>query len=364
MMRFFFAVLVSMLSLHQSAAQVGRIKRAISAYEQGEYDKALTRVQKAIHHKKTKNSAQAWLTQGKIYQVLARQASSDSSHDTFLQQAITSFQHAIEIDTSDLTLSMHPLDSLWVSYFTQAKESASQKNYTEAFKALQRAKMIRPDDTATYLALGDLALQQQDLTLTKQTYTYLIDSLHYEGNRLYEIYNTLIDMLSQRDSELDYTQKLVKAAQQHFPDSTHWIDREFAVLLNNHKWQEAEQLITTSELSETRQITFLRELAQQQRIDNNPESAFEYYQKALAIDPKNLDVLYDLAYLHQEIAIASEKEIGRDEGVDTDKQKQALHHYRESLRYLTEAISYDQQNDHTRQNITLVETHIGSLEKL
>lgn len=363
-MRFFFAVLISAVSLHHAVGQVGRIERAVSAYEQGDYEKALSRVTKATQHPKTKDKPQAWQVQGKVYVALAQQASSDSSHDAYLQQAIDSYQHAVSVDSSQSEFSSQPLDSLWNSYFIQGRDSAQQQNFTEAFTAFQRANRVRPNDTSTYLALADLALQQQDLSSAQQNYNYLLDSLDYEGNRLYEVYNTLIDLSSLQNSDLESTQKLVEEAQEYFPDSTHWIEREFALLITNEAWDQAEQLIENAGLADSRQIDFLRELAHQHRISNHDNDSFKYYEKALALAPKNLDVLYDLAYLHQEEAIALEKEIGRNERTDKEKQKQALYHYRESLRYLNEAISQDQQNDHTRQNITLVETHINSLEKL
>lgn len=364
MKRLIFTVLVAMLVLSEATAQSKRISKAESAYQKGEYAKALKKITKATQHRKTKDTPRTWLMQGTIYQTLALQASSDSLHETYLQHAIAAYRHMQTLGNHDSVLTTQPMDSLWQSYYTQARQHADQQQYEEALTALHRARMVKPKDSTTYLAQGEIALRKQDYQLAQQTYDYLLDSLHYDGVQLYEVYNTLVDVSSLQETEAAKTQTLLKQAQALFPDSTYWIDREFALLTNHERWKEAEQLINNSSLSTAAQIELIRELAHQQRIRNHFEEAQYYYQLALKMDEQNLEVLYDLAYLHQEKAIASEKAIGEDQTAIKERREQALIHYRKSLEYLTLAISLDQNNDHTLQNITLVKKHIGSLERL
>ena len=192
------------------------------------------------------------------------------------------------------------LETLWQQLISMAAQYESQQKYREALTMMDYAKTVLPEKDKTYLIAGKLAFGIKDYGTTAENFNYLLDSLHYEGEQLQEVLNSLLasSMLS-KNVEGGH---VLQTARETEKDSINAIEIKIATLIEEGDFTGAEATIASSSVENHQAAKYFFDIAQRFRATQDLEKANQYLQKTLKVQENHADALFLLAMNFQRMA--------------------------------------------------------------
>ena len=342
-------------------AQNSAIRKAERSLEKEEYAEAKNYVDEAVQHEKTRDKSKAWFTKGKVYGTIA-QAEDESVRnldDNPLKEATEAYEKAMELEEKETAptyvFAQQELENLWGQMINQGATAYEAANYEEAVKYFDRALTVKPQDTTAALYAGVASQQMGNNELAANYFYKLVES----GNADESIYSTLIAYESNENEDLDKARELTKKAQEKFPENQEYKKLEVNILLQQDKTAEAKEEIKKAIAAEPDNADLYFNLGYLNEELENDQEAIEAYKQALEVDPAHKNSAFNLAVLHYNKAADLVKEANQlgISAADRKKEQQLLKEankkFEEAIPHLETALSLHPEN-RTITEITMV----------
>ena len=347
-----------LLYASQLEAQTNTFAEARKAYNESKYDQASEKIKEKLA---TSEDAAALLLAAEIHTALAAEDSFRSEH---VEQAARFYDEAIIQSAENTSLyleSQIKQEKFWQKIMKQAATYEEKKNYTAAHLLLNKAKLVLPQNVDTYLLAGKLAFAMKNYAAAEDNFTYLIDSLNYEGKQVQEILNSLLTVSLLQDSTIEAeSRQVLEVARETEGDSIDAQRMQIELLISKGKMDFAEQWMDSLDLNEQEQAGYYHQIGGHYQADERPEQAIIYFKKALNKDASLADARYLLSISYQQLARNIMK--ADDNGTIDEKSKQKasshLENARQQLRKLQQL-----QPDYPLLNYTLKDVN-KTLERL
>ena len=295
-----FIILLMCFGFVTGFAQNKAVRKADNFLEKGELAEAKEQIDQAVVHEKTLDEAKTWFTKGKVYQAIA--ISEDPAVQGLapdaLKEAAAAFRKAMELEGKEnapmYVFSQQEIENLWGQMINQGATAYEAGNYENAIKNFDKALLVKPTDTTAALYAGVAAQQLGNQDLASTYFYKLVET----GNADKDILNTLI--VYERDQKENYekAQALVDKAQEKYPDDVQFKKQEVSLLLKQDKTAEAKAELEQAIAAEPNNPDLYFNLGYLNEELGDAEAAISAYKKALEVDPKHANSAFNLAVIH------------------------------------------------------------------
>ncbi|WP_017731894.1 tetratricopeptide repeat protein [Nafulsella turpanensis] len=342
-------------------AQNKAVRKASSHLEKGELAEAKAQIDQAVVHEKTLDEAKTWFTKGQVYSAIA--TSEDESVKNLapeaLKEAATAFRKAMELEGKEsapmYVFAQQELENLWGQMINQGATSYEAANYEEAVKFFDRALLVKPTDTTAALYAGVAAQQMGNQDLASTYFYKLVET----GNADKDIFNTLIAYERDQKENFEKAQALIDQAQAKYPDDVQFKKQEVSLLLKQDKTAEAKTELEQAIAAEPNNPDLYFNLGYLNEELGDAEAAIAAYKKALEVDPKHANSAFNLAVIHYNRAADLIKEANSlgisaaDRKKTKELEAKAKTLFTEALPFLEQALALHPDN-RTIMEITMV----------
>ena len=289
------AVVVAVSLPLLATAQVSAVTNAILNQRSGLLDKARTEIDKAILNDKTSGKAKTWYTRGEIYEgmvnspIYVKQLQPGEG----TQKVYESYNKAVELDgkTGEFgKQAVAKLDNVYVYAFNDAVASYNTKDYDKALAGFKLASSIRPKDTTALINVAAIYDSKQDFTNAKTAYNQLLTAGYKSSN----VYSRLLQIARQEKNDAEAT-IILKQALAAYPNNKTFLIEDLNMAMSGGGGSagalEKINKAIVADAGNSNLYAVRGSLYDQQK---KPELALADYKKAVELDPKNFDALFNL----------------------------------------------------------------------
>lgn len=293
-------ILALMLGSVTAFAQNSAINKAKSSLEKQEYSEALQYINEAAQHKRTSDKALTYYTQGQIYAAIAtaEDEATRQMEPEALKKAKESFEKAKSLENNEnstyYVFSDQELNNLWGQMINAGASAYEAGNFEEAYKAFDRALQIKEKDTTAALYAGVAAWQFGDHDKASEYYYKLVD--WKEADK--DVYNTLIAYERDEKENYEKAQVIIDKAQEQFPEDSDFTKQEVNLLIKMEKTAEAKEELKRAIAAEPDNADLYFNLGYLSEELDDKAAAIEAYKQALEVDPTHKNASYNLAVIH------------------------------------------------------------------
>jgi tetratricopeptide (TPR) repeat protein len=260
-----FALLIAFtFAFGQVFAQSSNVRKAERALENGEFQEAKDLINEATENEKTKDDPQTWYVRGTIYQ---GDLKSNGYNEELVKEAAKSYDKVFAMSKENdkyYTLTDLKVQELWGGFINEGSEAYSAEDYQGAVEAFDKALLVLPDDTTATLYAG-VASQQMKENKQALKYYYRLLDLDYHSE---DIYGSIISIERYTNEDLEKALEVTRMAIEKFPDTDTFQKQEINLLIDS----------------------------------GNIDKAKDRINDAIAREPGNADLYFNLGYLYQELA--------------------------------------------------------------
>jgi len=285
-------------------AQNSAIVNAIFYQRDSNFVKAKEEIDNACVHEKTLNSPKGWYTKGEIYENIALSTKPEiTALDTnAIVTAYEAYNKSITFDKPNGGYAKQAKDRLanvWVVLINKGIGCYKNKKYDDAIKFYSLAVNIKPEDTTAYIYESYATEAKQDITACNTIYEQLL-KLNYKSVLLYF---GLIKYAKEVEKDYDKALILTSKAKAIYPYEITFITEEFNIYLAQGKKDLAKQKLEEAIQKDPDNSLLYFNLGVITEQLGPKEKAPEYYQKAIDLNSKNTDALFNLgAYFYHQAA--------------------------------------------------------------
>lgn len=354
-------ILLMCLGFVAGHAQNKAVNKATRHLKNQELAEAKEQIDQAVEHEKTSDKAKTWFTKGQVYGAIATAEDEQVRNlaENPLQEAAEAYQKAMELEGKEsapmYVFSQQELENLWGTMINQGATNYEAGNYEEAVKYFDRALMVKPQDTTAALYAGVASQQMGDRDKASTYFYKMVDS----GNADADIFNTLIAYETEEKENFDKARELIKQAQEKYPEDVNFKKQEVSLLLKQGKTAEAKEELEAAIAAEPNNPDLYFNLGYLSEELEDKEAAVEAYGKALEIDPTHANSAFNMAVIHYNQAADLVKEANNlgISAADRKKEKQLLTdaktQFEEAIPHLEKALELHPDNT-TIMEITMV----------
>ncbi|MDP4680363.1 MAG: hypothetical protein NWS46_08365, partial [Cyclobacteriaceae bacterium] len=227
--------------------QKGSVTKASAYLAKNDLASAKAEIDMAITIEKNSDKAKTWFERGRIYQAIA--TSEDESLRSLDSDAIAktmeSFQKvkSMENETApQVILADQNIASLWGKFINDGGTVYGEDHFEEAYENFLKALLVKPSDSLTLLYAGVCAQQVENYANTLKHY-YKLDELGYGS---VDVYATLVYIERAINTDEESALKVVKKAQQKYPNETRFGQEEISILINLKRLDQAKNKLIES----------------------------------------------------------------------------------------------------------------------
>ena len=342
-------------------AQNKAVRKADNYLEKGELAEAKEQIDQAVVHEKTLDEPKTWFTKGKVYKAIA--TSEDPTVQNLspdaLKEAAAAFRKAMELEGKEsapmYVFSQQEIENLWGQMINEGATAYEATNYADAIKSFDKALLVKPTDTTAALYAGVSAQQLGNQDLASTYFYKLVET----GNADKDIFNTLIVYERDQKENFEKAQVLIDQAQEKYPDDVQFKKQEVSLLLKQDKTAEAKAELEQAIAAEPNNPDLYFNLGYLNEELGDAEAAVSAYKKALEVDPKHANSAFNLAVIHYNRAADLIKEANSlgisaaDRKKTKELETKAKSLFTEALPFLEKALELHPDN-RTIMEITMV----------
>ncbi|WKN43530.1 tetratricopeptide repeat protein [Tunicatimonas pelagia] len=361
-------IVIPMLLQSCASGLTANIRKAGTSLETGDLAEAKVLIDSAVVDSVAQQDPKAWMTYGDVYLAIATDSTNSVDAENPLLKAYQGYSRVVEMEDTASLLGVQAnqqIEQVWANAINNGASLYSAQNYDEAIKLFDVAKMAMPDDTTAYIYGGISAQQAGNLEAAAEDYAFLVDSLDYESKDFYNslIYIYLVENKNE-EKALDYLQK----AQVAFPDDPEFLKREITMLINNEKYDEAEQKLTKAIDAEPDNPMLYYNQGYLYEQMGKGEQAVESYKKSIEQDAQYFDANFNLAaYYYNEaaeiLAEANNMELKEYQEKGEEIEKQAKEYFEKALPYLETSQMLEPDNQKVLSTLSTIYQQLGMNEK-
>lgn len=279
-------------------AQNSAVTNAILYQREGDLVKALTEINKASEHEKTKGAAKTWYYKGVIYRDIY--VSESSPAKTQVQDALlestTFFQKAIKLDVPNgeyRKLAKDQLNQNWVDIINRGTASYQSKRYQDAITVYKVAQEIKPADTIAYV----YALAAADAMPDKVEVQRNLDSLiKIQPSHKYAL--SRIIQSAELDKKYDVSLKYSQKALEYYPNELAFEQGQYTGWVETKQYDKAQEWLNVKLKAKPFDGDYLLWQALLYAEQGNKDQELLYYQKLIALEPHHLAANFNSALIY------------------------------------------------------------------
>jgi tetratricopeptide (TPR) repeat protein len=340
----------------------GKTTKAQVFLDRGELDKAKAEIDMAFEvNKKGKitSAGKNWYLRGQVYKAIYLDSGEYKSlEDNALEEAVESFNKAIELEKESSTyhlFSNQEMQMLYSIVMNQGAEMYNDDNYEKAYEAFAEALNVMPGDTTALLYAGVAAQQSGNMDEALEMYERLIET----GNANIDTYKTVIYLYRQHKEDMDKVLEYTSKALEKFPDNKDIKQEMITALILLERVDEAKAELNKAIAEDPDNPVLYYELGYLYDYQEKYDEALEEYKRALEVDPNHYESNYNIGVIYvgkgnkviQELNELSLDEYRKKEGEFLER---ANEHFGNAIPYLEKAAELKPTED-----VALLETLEG-----
>jgi tetratricopeptide (TPR) repeat protein len=273
------------------------IKAAVQAFDQGELEKAQTMIDEVVSDVKYQKQANSWYYRGVIYDQLMRIHITSDAAATYRDEAIQFYQKTLMLSNQDSqyhSFAQINLQALWTYYINRGVQYYKMEAFEEALEQLSIARQIDPQAPLTILYTAIIDQQAEQYEEACRGYEQY-QALGYQD---VAVYRALANLAIHHLKDSSQAQTILQAALQKYPWDVSLLEEYDELLATHHQLEEKQSQLQSQLLATPRQPIHYYQLGYLYDKTNQYEQALECYQQALALAPRQLEIIVQLAILH------------------------------------------------------------------
>lgn len=363
-------------------AQKSKVTSAALAVQDAEYDKALNFIQEALASPqllKPKDMAKAYMLRARAYMGMLLSSKDPQAvfgkYPNLFEEVMLSIRKCREYDTAkefenDLKLISAQASSVLYlkgfELFQKEKLAEARQHFTwamELYEAIGQKDFYPPYALRgiVNLQLRDTAAAIQDLEKAR---TLATQKPLPNDQTLPFVYSSLISAYGGK-GEADRALNIANEARAKFPTDENIRRAELNLYLQQPGLQEKALERFRQELTQDPNNETYLVIVAQLWERSNPDSAAAYYQRALAVNPNNINARYNLGayYVNQAAELSAKYNETKDEKLQQKYFAQMQDYFRLALPHLEKAHEQLPEDLALLQSLIQVTTYLGMDDK-
>ena len=243
-------------------AQKSKVVSAYNYLKYDELDKAMSYIDEASKHESTMGMSKTWYYRGLIYQKMYNHEKFGSLVEQPLQEALKSYQKAMEIDPKyefeeEITQNSQKIAA---DLFQSGVDAYTANDYAKALTNFESYLSINPEDQSANLNAA-LAAQNSNNTEKAKLYYNKLIALKVDQPRPYQG----LAAIHKAEGDTIAALEVVKAGRAAFPADKNLMIEELNIYLSQGRAEEALDITNNA-------------------INNDPDNATLYYVKGSMLD--------------------------------------------------------------------------------
>lgn len=258
--------------------------------------RAKTSIDNAVQHEKTMNDAKTWHYYGVIYLKIATYPEFADLDTTALEKSAESFVKVSELDQeyfADNQMEiMSYINSIGINYFNQGGMAYEAKDYAKSIESYKKSyetmTMLGQQDNAALLNAVQVADMIKDYKTVVELCEIMINN-SYEDPKVYRYMAVAQGDFGNNDLMLQY----IQTGREKFPEDESLVNEQINAYLKLGREAEIiDQIVEMATKQTENPIYFFILGTIYSNVESslyNLETALEYYNKAIEIDPTAVD---------------------------------------------------------------------------
>ncbi|MEM9834439.1 MAG: tetratricopeptide repeat protein [Bacteroidota bacterium] len=348
--------------------QAKNVRKAQSSLQKGELAEAKQYIDPAIEDEKTKEEGKTWYTYGDIYLAIATDSTKSVQADKPYEKALMAYRKVKDMEKENSLYAVQAdqqVQQVWANAINSGASLYSSKNYEEAIKLFDVAKMAVPEDTTAYIYGGISAQSAGNMPEAAENYAYLVDSLDYISK---DFYNSLIYIYLVEEKDEEKALGYLRKAQDVFPEDPEFLKREITMLINKEMYDEAEQKLTRAiDAEPDNPMLYYNQGYLFEQMDKG-EMAIESYKNAIEKDPQYFDANFNLAAFYYNkaadiLAEANDMDLKEYQEKGEAIEAEAKSFFEKALPYLETSQSIEPDNQKVLETLATVYQRLEMSDK-
>lgn len=306
------SLILSIASL--SIAQKGSVNKATGYLMKEDFASAKAEIDVAVTIEKNAAKSKTWFERGRIYQAIAISADPavNSLDAEAISKAVDSFNKVKSMEREiapNSILSDQNIEGLWGKFINDGGTVYGEEKFDEAYDNFMKALIVKPTDSLTLLYAGVCAQQGEKYENTLKHY-YKLDELDYGS---VDVYATLVYIERAINEDEETALKVVKKAQQKYPNEARFGQEEISILINLKRLDQAKDKLVESikEDPENANLhlnlaimydniagTLAEEDGKEEEAKKSYDLALEQYIETIRVEPDNYVANYNAGALY------------------------------------------------------------------
>lgn len=343
------------------------IKTALQAFDQGDLEKAQTIIDELVTDAKYQKQANSWYYRGVIYDQLMRSHITSDSAATYRDEALQSYQKTLMLAKQASqyhSFAQINLQVLWTYYINRGVQYYKMEAFEEALEQFAIARQIDPQTPLTILYTAIIDQQAEKYEQAWHGYEQY-QALGYQD---VAVHRALANLAIHYLKDSSKAQAILQAALQTHPWDINLLEEYYELLSTHHQLEDKQSQLQSQLLTTPHQPVYYYQLAYLYDKMNQYKQALESYQKALALAPRQLEIILQLATLHYNHgarALSSVIELPEEEFQQTGQVgiEQANQNLQQALTYLEKAHRLNPKNLYILQQLRILYKRLNNKKK-
>lgn len=198
-------------------------------------------------------------------------------------------------------LKTQQLQNLWSHYLNKGVEGYQSQDTDKAVENFTKTQLVLPEDTTGYIYAGLSAQAGEDYETAAKNYYKLINDLDYHSP---DIYNSLIYIEGTINEDSEKALELVRKAKEQFPENPDFAKSEINFLIQLDQLDEAKVELEKAIEKEPDNTHLFFTLGVMEDELGNTAKAEAAYAKAVELDSTNFNANFNLAVINYNEAVA------------------------------------------------------------
>lgn len=347
-------------------AQNANVSKAERAKDKGDFAEAISLIDQAIEHEKTKDKGKTWYTRGLVFEEVY--AKSPQTDPKALDKAVESYKKAMSLEketSSFYFLASQRVETIWGTALNKAIEFYQAEDFKGAEGQFDIAIMTKPQDTTALLYGAVVASEDANWTRARDLYYKLVNDTDYDSPTIFQ---SLVWIERNQMKDMDQALKVLKQAQERYPNEKSFVNEEINILIVTERVDEAKSNLEKAIAKDPKDPLLYFNLGYLNDQVGDTEGALKAYKGAMEIDPTYFDAVFNIAVMYFNKAVAEIKKVndmdmkeyqkrGKEVEAAADKQ------FRESLVYLEKSAEIRPEELQVLETLQIVYTRLKMNDK-